>query len=150
MIKQILFFLLFIFIISLHPLQKTLTLIAFVLFLIIQMANTSSHWVCYLLALVYFGGVLILFTYISSVIPNFAPNRVRLILPLLVRLILPLLDSENLSAPIEGFNTTELPLSFISSLPSFFIIYFILGIVLLLLILRVSILSDFKSPLRNI
>lgn len=150
MFKQILFFLLILFINCLHPLQKTLTLIAFVLFVIIELANFSSHWVCYLFALIYFGGVLILFTYISSVVPNFAPNSIIIIPCLVLGLILPFLSPQNIWSSQETFQTTELPLNFLYSSSSIFILLFILRIVIMLLLLRVRILSDFKSPLRNI
>lgn len=138
------------FILCLHPLQKTLTLIFFVLFILLELAKSSSHWVCYLFALIYFGGVLILFTYISSVIPNFSPNNISLTLPLAISLTLPLVNTQNLRDSFERFNSTELPLNFITSISSFYFLFFILAIVLLLLILRVRILRDFKSPLRNI
>lgn len=150
MFKQILFFLLILFINCLHPLQKTLALIIFVIFIILDLAKFSSHWVCYLFALIYFGGVLILFTYISSVVPNFAPNSIIILPCFALGLILSFFRPQNSWSVQETFQTTELPLSFIYSSSSVFILLFILSIVVILLLLRVRILRDFKSPLRNI
>ena len=150
LLKLALFAILFIFLLCLHPLQKTLTLILFVLIILFNLSNYSSHWVCYLFALIYFGGVLILFTYISSVVPNFAPNRISLILPLLTGFYLSLISSNNFWPLTETFNPCESPIPLIRSTPTFFLLFFILGLVLILLILSIRILRNFKAPLRNI
>nr|YP_009123020.1 NADH dehydrogenase subunit 6 [Cherax tenuimanus]AJK90904.1 NADH dehydrogenase subunit 6 [Cherax tenuimanus] len=145
-----------------HPLSMGLTLlIQTILICALSGLFNPSFWFSYILFLIFLGGMLILFIYISSLASNetFKINfkYMALILPLLILSLLlilmdPMLYSSkffNTSLSLENkINSIYLYPSPIYSLPSTYLTIFMISYLLLTLIVVVKIINISSSPLR--
>nr|CDN96586.1 NADH dehydrogenase subunit 6 [Cherax cainii] len=147
-----------------HPLSMGLTLlIQTILICILSGLFNSSFWFSYILFLIFLGGMLILFIYISSLASNetFKINfkYMVLILPFLIlSLLLTLTDP--MLYPSKFFNsplslTLENKIDFIYlhpspiySFPSIYLTILMISYLLLTLIVVVKIINISSSPLR--
>lgn len=62
-------FSLMIFLISFNPFLRSISLL-FICFRLLLIITSFGNWINYILCLIYLGGILVLFIYISSLIPN--------------------------------------------------------------------------------
>lgn len=148
-----------------HPISIGITLlIQTILTCILTGIITKSFWFSYILFLIFIGGILVLFIYISSLAPNEKFNLdikiiTQLILIILMVLILINLDNfifnlNQISYEREKFDTTNLlKENFLSSskiydLPNNYIVIFIINYLLLNLIIIVKITNIYQGPLR--
>nr|AJD80533.1 NADH dehydrogenase subunit 6 [Cherax sp. YPL-2015] len=147
-----------------HPLSMGLTLLAqTILICMLSGLFSPSFWFSYILFLIFLGGMLILFIYVSSLASNEAfkihlKSSLLLILSLFLTPIMILLDP--LTLPSKFFNSslflilnnktnlTTLSTSSIYSLPSFPLTILVILYLLLTLIVIVSIINISSSPLR--
>nr|YP_010691326.1 NADH dehydrogenase subunit 6 [Drosophila prosaltans]WBU93976.1 NADH dehydrogenase subunit 6 [Drosophila prosaltans]WBU94041.1 NADH dehydrogenase subunit 6 [Drosophila prosaltans] len=171
MIQLILYSLIFItsiiFINMIHPLSMGLTLlIQTILICLITGLMTKSFWYSYILFLIFLGGMLVLFIYVTSLASNEMFNlSIKLTLYLLFLTILLLLISffiDNMSLTFF-FNNNEiesifnmnsyflensLSLNKLYNFPTNFITILLMNYLLITLIVIVKITKLFKGPLR--
>nr|CDL72691.1 NADH dehydrogenase subunit 6 [Cherax sp. HG-2014b] len=147
-----------------HPLSMGLTLLAqTILICVISGLFSPSFWFSYILFLIFLGGMLILFIYVSSLASNEAfkihfKSSLLIALPLCISPILVSLDP--LCLPSKLFNSslflvlenktnpTTLSTSSIFSLPSFPFTILVILYLLLTLIVIVNIINITSGPLR--
>nr|YP_009116492.1 NADH dehydrogenase subunit 6 [Cherax boesemani]AJD80520.1 NADH dehydrogenase subunit 6 [Cherax boesemani] len=147
-----------------HPLSMGLTLLTqTILICMLSGLFSPSFWFSYILFLIFLGGMLILFIYVSSLASNEAfkihlKSSLLIVLSLSFTPVLILLDP--LSFPSKFFNSslflalenktnlTTLSTSSIYSLPSFPLTILVIMYLLLTLIVIVSIINTSSSPLR--
>nr|YP_009116453.1 NADH dehydrogenase subunit 6 [Cherax holthuisi]AJD80481.1 NADH dehydrogenase subunit 6 [Cherax holthuisi] len=147
-----------------HPLSMGLTLLTqTILICMLSGLFSASFWFSYILFLIFLGGMLILFIYVSSLASNEA-FKIHLKSALLLSLSLflgpALISLDPLSLPSKFFNSslflilknkanlTTLSTSSIYSLPSFPLTILVILYLLLTLIVIVSIINITSSPLR--
>nr|YP_009002536.1 NADH dehydrogenase subunit 6 [Cherax quinquecarinatus]CDL72613.1 NADH dehydrogenase subunit 6 [Cherax quinquecarinatus] len=147
-----------------HPLSMGLTLLVqTVLICILSGLFNPSFWFSYVLFLIFLGGMLILFIYVSSLASNetfkIHWKSAMLMIPLLgVSLLLVFMDPmlypskffnlPFLMAPENKLDLSSLPSGPIYSLPSALLTIFMISYLLLTLIVVVKIINITSSPLR--
>nr|YP_009002575.2 NADH dehydrogenase subunit 6 [Cherax preissii] len=147
-----------------HPLSMGLTLlIQTILICILSGLFNASFWFSYILFLIYLGGMLILFIYISSLASNenFKINfKFMALIPILLLISLLLILTDPMIYPSKFFNSStfmilENKINFsyltsgpIYSLPSTLLTFFMILYLLLTLIVVVNIINISSSPLR--
>nr|YP_009740794.1 NADH dehydrogenase subunit 6 [Ruidocollaris convexipennis]QID03782.1 NADH dehydrogenase subunit 6 [Ruidocollaris convexipennis] len=151
-----------------HPLAMTLTIILQTLLICLIISNMSqTFWFSYILFLVFLGGMLVLFIYITSLAANeFFPSLLK-IFPLLIFIIMiifsikPFIDSSLLN--IFTFNMETQTLSFSSltyneplysltklyNTPTNFLTLMLVTYLFITLIAIVKITNIFLGPLRQ-
>lgn len=121
-----------------------------------------SFWFSYILFLVFLGGILVLFIYVSSLASNepfsfsitsFLSFLILFSLSLIIIICVdPFIMSQiPLNAPTSSFDvssSTPLIINWIYNLPSINFTLFIVSYLLLILIIVVKIVALFKGPLR--
>lgn len=132
-----------------NPFFLVLLLIIYSILNILLAFIYSQNWIRYILILVYLGGLLVIYLYISSIIPNILINNTKikiLFLRFLVRIIL-IKFCFFLKTSLGNINLKRIQISYLFS--DFFILWF-LGI-LFLLILTGSLNLIWKnfSPIRR-
>nr|YP_009026966.1 NADH dehydrogenase subunit 6 [Cherax crassimanus]CDN96573.1 NADH dehydrogenase subunit 6 [Cherax crassimanus] len=148
-----------------HPLSMGLTLlIQTILICILSGLFNASYWFSYILFLIFLGGMLILFIYISSLASNESfkihLKYMALLVPLLViSLFLTLTDP--MLCPSKFFNSStffalenKINLNYLTSgpiysSPSVLLTLFMISYLLLTLIVVVKIINISSSPLRS-
>nr|YP_009116479.1 NADH dehydrogenase subunit 6 [Cherax bicarinatus]AJD80507.1 NADH dehydrogenase subunit 6 [Cherax bicarinatus] len=147
-----------------HPLSMGLTLLTqTILICVLSGLSMPSFWFSYILFLIFLGGMLILFIYVSSLASNEA-FKIHLKSSLLVIFSIPFssilifsdplyLTSKFFSSPLflaleSKTNLTSLSTSPIYSLPSFPLTTLVILYLLLTLIVIVNIINIASSPLR--
>nr|YP_010691339.1 NADH dehydrogenase subunit 6 [Drosophila septentriosaltans]WBU93989.1 NADH dehydrogenase subunit 6 [Drosophila septentriosaltans] len=171
MIQLILYSLIFItsiiFINMIHPLSMGLTLlIQTILICLITGLMTKSFWYSYILFLIFLGGMLVLFIYVTSLASNEMFNlSIKLTLYLLFLTVLLLLISffiDNMSLTFFSNNNeiesiynmnsyfleNSLSLNKLYNFPTNFITILLMNYLLITLIVIVKITKLFKGPLR--
>nr|YP_009731828.1 NADH dehydrogenase subunit 6 [Macrophthalmus pacificus]QHR85466.1 NADH dehydrogenase subunit 6 [Macrophthalmus pacificus] len=145
-----------------HPLAMGLLLLAQTAMISLTLGLSSySFWFSYILFLIFLGGMLVLFIYMSSLAPNeiFFSTDLFFFFLLLVSLLTlaslfydPILSSfSHMSLPLSTFNyfsSTPLTINWIYNSPSMIFTIFTVSYLLLVLIIIVKIINLFKGPLR--
>nr|YP_009251040.1 NADH dehydrogenase subunit 6 [Macrophthalmus japonicus]AMY96243.1 NADH dehydrogenase subunit 6 [Macrophthalmus japonicus] len=145
-----------------HPLAMGLILLIQTILISITLGLSSySFWFSYILFLIFLGGMLVLFIYVSSLAPNeifFSTDLFIIFFLLMSSLTLifilydPILSNFNHSSlPLSSFNyfnSTPLTINWIYNSPSMVFTIFIVSYLLLVLIIIVKIINLFKGPLR--
>nr|BDL61451.1 NADH dehydrogenase subunit 6 [Ilyograpsus nodulosus] len=145
-----------------HPLAMGLILlIQTVLISLTAGLSLYSFWFSYILFLIFLGGMLVLFIYVSSLAPNeafFSMNifisiiLISLMFTLIILSIDPILSNIlHISMPLSSFNffnSTPLIINWIYNSPSMTFTMFIVTYLLLMLIIIVKMINLFKGPLR--
>nr|YP_009627367.1 NADH dehydrogenase subunit 6 [Metopograpsus frontalis]QCC70816.1 NADH dehydrogenase subunit 6 [Metopograpsus frontalis] len=145
-----------------HPLAMGLTLlIQTILISITAGLSMHSFWISYILFLVFLGGMLVLFIYVTSI----ASNEPLVIISSFIFIFLsifglsflcifldPMLISYPTSLPIMDspsfFISTPFVINWIYNTPSMLFTIFIISYLLLMLLVVVKIVTLFKGPLR--
>lgn len=134
-----------------NPLLIRLLLIIITIIIIINSYNININlWFSYILCLIYLGGVLILFIYISSFLPNIKITLIPLTVLILFWLVLvPLFNFNNL---IVSYFINNNYLSINIIFEKNIIMFFILSIFYLIVTLIITVYySSFnKIPLRRV
>lgn len=134
-----------------NPLLIRLLLIIITVIIIINSYNININlWFSYILCLIYLGGVLILFIYISSFLPNIKITLIPLTVLILFWLVLvPLFNFKNL---IVSYFINNNYLSINIIFEKNIIMFFILSIFYLIVTLIITVYySSFnKIPLRRV
>nr|YP_010956282.1 NADH dehydrogenase subunit 6 [Opecarcinus hypostegus]WMY25246.1 NADH dehydrogenase subunit 6 [Opecarcinus hypostegus] len=146
-----------------HPLAMGLLLLVQTTLISITIGlSTYSFWFSYILFLVFLGGMLILFMYVTSLASNepFIFKMMTLVL-LVVVFFLSLLTTVTFDSILSIMTTSSLPLSsleftqstrlivsWIYNYPSMAFTLYIVSYLLLTLIVVVKIVNLFKGPLR--
>lgn len=140
-----------IFMLVYNPLLIRLLLIIITIIIIINSYNININlWFSYILCLIYLGGVLILFIYISSFLPNIKITLIPLTVLILFWLVLvPLFNFNNL---IVSYFINNNYLSINIIFEKNIIMFFILSIFYLIVTLIITVYySSFnKIPLRRV
>nr|QXU57685.1 NADH dehydrogenase subunit 6 [Cherax cairnsensis] len=147
-----------------HPLSMGLTLlIQTVLICILTGLFNPSFWFSYILFLIFLGGMLILFIYVSSLASNepfkMSPSLISMVIfTTLLALPITLLDPMLLTSKFYNssvflflnnkINSVYLSTSTIYSSPSILLTIFMISYLLLTLIVVVKIINISSSPLR--
>nr|AIW52247.1 NADH dehydrogenase subunit 6 [Sinanodonta woodiana] len=142
--------------ISCHPLTMSLKVLLFALILCLTMGFTTT-WYAYMIFMVMLGGVLVMFTYISSMAPN-SIYSTKINLPLLsIQTITALFVSYNsIKLPPKSFNTQNsifLPENFITfflSSNNCTILLIMASILLLSMFVIMTLLSKSESAMRPV
>nr|AXO78606.1 NADH dehydrogenase subunit 6 [Sinanodonta woodiana]AXO78649.1 NADH dehydrogenase subunit 6 [Sinanodonta woodiana] len=140
--------------ISSHPLTMSMKILLFALILCLTIGFTTT-WYAYMIFMIMLGGVLVMFTYISSMAPNSIYKS---------KINLPLLSIQTITALFVGYNSNKFsPKSFNTQnsifLPENFITFFLstkncdilimmTSILLLSMLVITTLLSKSKSAMR--
>lgn len=145
-----------------HPLSIGLTLLIQTVLISLTVGLSSySFWFSYILFLIFLGGILVLFIYVSSLAPNEFFFSIDLFIVLFIITVIftlvciifdPVLSTfSNISLPTSTFNyfnSTPVIINWIYNSPSITFTIFIVSYLLLALIIIVKIINLFKGPLR--
>nr|UNI92566.1 NADH dehydrogenase subunit 6 [Euplax sp.] len=145
-----------------HPLSMGLILLTQTILISITVGLSSySFWFSYILFLIFLGGMLVLFIYVSSLAPNeiffsmdlFIMFFILMSFFTLISLIYdPIISSFNhMSLPLSTLNyltSTPLTINWIYNSPSMIFTIYVVSYLLLVLIIIVKIINLFKGPLR--
>nr|YP_010164041.1 NADH dehydrogenase subunit 6 [Macrophthalmus abbreviatus]QRK27330.1 NADH dehydrogenase subunit 6 [Macrophthalmus abbreviatus] len=145
-----------------HPLSMGLILLIQTVLISLTLGLSSySFWFSYILFLVFLGGMLVLFIYVSSLAPNENFFSLDLFIVVFVSTLIftsatlmldPILSNFNhMALPLSTlnyFNSTPLAINWIYNSPSMIFTIFIVSYLLLALIIIVKIINLFKGPLR--
>lgn len=117
--------------------------------LYIVLTKSSSSWIAYLLFLIFLGGLLIIFVYLSALIPNeiFTPSQTKIIITLVVTRV-PVLWSLNM-LKFENNPHRKNPINDFSSVFFHNIFIFILIYLFVCLSSTIYITSKYKTPIKN-
>lgn len=140
------------------PLRANLIILGQSIFLtlIINLINKTS-WISFILFILYIGGLIIIFLYISgiafnelNIIKNYKNIIIKILLIIITTyLIKPLIILENFNFENNYLFEDNFYLINIFILPNNLIIYFILFILFFILILIIWILKNNKGPIRQ-
>nr|YP_009558811.1 NADH dehydrogenase subunit 6 [Metaplax longipes]QBA83260.1 NADH dehydrogenase subunit 6 [Metaplax longipes] len=146
-----------------HPLAMGLTLLIQTVLISLSVGLYNfSFWFSYILFLVFLGGMLVLFIYVSSLASNesfsFSTSSFLLstILVMMMMTLMSLIDPFVLSqiplalptSSLDFSYSTPLMINWIYNSPSMMFTLFIVSYLLLMLIVVVKIVNLFKGPLR--
>nr|AUN45084.1 NADH dehydrogenase subunit 6 [Macrophthalmus darwinensis] len=145
-----------------HPLSMGLILLVQTMLISLTLGLSSySFWFSYILFLVFLGGMLVLFIYVSSLAPNeiffsldlFIMFFIFMSIFTIIALVMdPILSNfSHISLPLSSldyFNSTPYTINWIYNSPSMIFTIFIVSYLLLALIIIVKIINLFKGPLR--
>nr|YP_009503159.1 NADH dehydrogenase subunit 6 [Metopograpsus quadridentatus]AXA13761.1 NADH dehydrogenase subunit 6 [Metopograpsus quadridentatus]AYU57087.1 NADH dehydrogenase subunit 6 [Metopograpsus quadridentatus]UBD09537.1 NADH dehydrogenase subunit 6 [Metopograpsus quadridentatus] len=145
-----------------HPLAMGLTLLIQTMLISITAGfSMYSFWTSYILFLVFLGGMLVLFIYVTSIASNepltFISSfliffSLMFVLSFLCFFLDPMLISYPTSLPIMDsptfFISTPFTINWIYNTPSMVFTIFIISYLLLMLLVVVKIVTLFKGPLR--
>lgn len=139
-----------------QPITLGLTLLLLTLIAAVMVAFTARSWIGYIVFIIYIGGVLVIFAYVSALTPNliFRTSRSFYFIFSLLRIFITLsltlpnkIISSNLQPQLADFALENTGAVFYSPVNS--VILIVLGLVLLLaLIVVVKICKTSKAPLR--
>jgi len=140
------------------PLRSNLIILrqSIILTLIINLINKTS-WISFLLFILYIGGLIIIFLYISRIAFNefnLNKNYIKLRIKLRIFIIIIIITKnfillENLNYENKFIYEDNFYFINIFIIPNNLIIYFIIIILFFILILIIWILKNFKGPIRQ-
>lgn len=133
------------FIILRHPLSLVLLLVGLTMFVILTLLSLLNlRWLAIIIFLIFMGGLLVIFTYLSALVPNevYFLNIVWILLIINPLFTLKFWESK----PLSNQNTT---LSSIIRLNETSRIYFFLLYLLLALIVTIILSQKIKNPLNQ-
>nr|YP_009175535.1 NADH dehydrogenase subunit 6 [Ruidocollaris obscura]ALG66400.1 NADH dehydrogenase subunit 6 [Ruidocollaris obscura] len=151
-----------------HPLAMTLTIILQTLFICLTISNLSqTFWFSYILFLIFLGGMLVLFIYITSLAANeFFPSLFKFILLLILIFTLILIinsfidssllnifsfnmETQTLTSSTLMYNEPLYSLIKLYNLPTNFLTLMLITYLLITLIIVVKITNIYLGPLRQ-
>nr|YP_009526741.1 NADH dehydrogenase subunit 6 [Ornebius kanetataki]AXY63960.1 NADH dehydrogenase subunit 6 [Ornebius kanetataki] len=156
------------FMFSNHPLSSTMLIVMQTLFMCLLIGKFSFNmWFSYILFLIFLGGMLVLFIYMTSLTPNilFSSQKINILFTLLMVIILMFsimfINQLNISSTAMSDNFPLMNLSFnlfeqthlsLNNLFSYFnykLTWFLMLYLLITLIIVTKISNIFKGPLRQ-
>nr|WNO18572.1 NADH dehydrogenase subunit 6 [Neolepetopsis sp.] len=143
----------------LQPLSLGLNIMTMILFLSILIAIHSSSWYAYTLFLVYVGGLLVMFAYVASMMPNTMFSKPKSLIPFLIPSILlsltvsfslsPSSSSTQLSGQtLASYWSSAMTPTYLISSHSYFIMFFLALMLFIVLLAVVKICLNQQGPLR--
>lgn len=132
---------------SSNPLTLGILILLTALLLSSIFASSISSWLAFLIFLIYIGGILVIFSYFVSVIPNQTLSINQLKFMTITFIILTILSQWFLLTPIIKLSTPQIKLIYTSSnIP---MLIFLASTLFLIIVIVVKISSQRKGPLRS-
>ena len=132
---------------SSNPLTLGILILLTALLLSSIFASSISSWLAFLIFLIYIGGILVIFSYFVSVIPNQTLSINQLKFITITFILLTILSQWLLLTPIIKFSTPQINLIYTSSNTP--ILIFLASTLFLIIVIVVKISSQRKGPLRS-
>lgn len=131
---------------AISPLSIGIIILVISVMLTLIFSSLISSWIAFLIFLIYVRGILVIFAYFVSLIPNQHTNIISLYVPFITSVILIIITSKNIFIPNQT-KTLKFINTFYSENNSSILI--ILAIALLLaIVVVVKIVTSNKGPLR--
>ena len=131
---------------AISPLSIGIIILVISVILTLIFSSLMSSWIAFLIFLIYVRGILVIFAYFVSLIPNQHTNMLSLYVPFIASVILIIITSKNIFIPNQT-KTLKFINTFYSENNSSILI--ILAIALLLaMVVVVKIVTSNKGPLR--
>lgn len=131
---------------AISPLSIGIIILVISVMLTLTFSSLMSSWIAFLIFLIYVRGILVIFAYFVSLIPNQHTNILSLYVPFIASIILIIITSKNIFIPNQT-KTLKFINTFYSENNSSILI--ILAIALLLaMVVVVKIVTSNKGPLR--
>lgn len=131
---------------AISPLSIGIIILVISVMLTLVFSSLISSWIAFLIFLIYVRGILVIFAYFVSLIPNQHTNMLSLYVPFIASIILIIITSKNIFIPNQT-KTLKFINTFYSENNSSILI--ILAIALLLaIVVVVKIVTSNKGPLR--
>lgn len=131
---------------AISPLSIGIIILVISVMLTLIFSSLISSWIAFLIFLIYVRGILVIFAYFVSLIPNQHTNMLSLYVPFIASIILIIITSKNIFIPNQT-KTLKFINTFYSENNSSILI--ILAIALLLaMVVVVKIVTSNKGPLR--
>nr|YP_011002321.1 NADH dehydrogenase subunit 6 [Ergasilus anchoratus]UUB71179.1 NADH dehydrogenase subunit 6 [Ergasilus anchoratus] len=130
-----------------NPFMGSLTLVGMTMLLMMDIGVSTSQWISYLLMLLFLGGMMVMFLYVTSVMTTLKFNLPKLSVTSLWILLLALMLWAN---QIEVYSTNKfMPLSDFFNLDSTMVVLFVFIYLLISLLVVVGISKKFEGSLKS-